>query len=35
MFWHTSGNMPNQSQFHIAAAWKQTVETWLVCKGLI
>jgi len=35
MFWRTVGRMPNRTRHQVEAAWRRTVESWLVCQGLI
>ena len=34
-FLQTIGAMPNRTHHQLAAAWRQTVQSWLVCQGLI
>ena len=34
-FWRTIGYMPNRTHHQMEAAWRLTVELWLVCHGLI
>ncbi|MGD1084048.1 MAG: hypothetical protein ABSA47_04755 [Verrucomicrobiota bacterium] len=34
-FWKTIGYMPNRTHHQMEAAWRLTVESWLVCHGLI
>jgi transposase InsO family protein len=35
IYWRTIGNMPNRTRHQTEAAWRLTVESWLVCQGLI
>jgi hypothetical protein len=34
-FWRTIKHMPNANHHQVQAVWSLTVESWLVCQGLI